>query len=132
MNLYELSFAKIILLRDDIAEVIINDRIEVNLEMVKETHAFLFSHLTPPFSLLINKLNSYSYTFEAQMEMANLPEINVLAVVSYNHFSTVSTQYLQSLTPDNNWDLHIFSERNEALIFLEEAQDKCLTECKTS
>ncbi|WP_019615177.1 hypothetical protein [Psychromonas ossibalaenae] len=126
MNLYDLSFVKIILLRDDIAEVIVNDRIEVNVEMVKQTHAFLLSHLTQPFSLLINKLNSYSYTFEAQMEITSLPEINVLAVVSYNNFSTVSTHYLHSLTRDNNWNLHIFSQRDEALAFLEKAQEKCL------
>ncbi|WP_028863620.1 hypothetical protein [Psychromonas aquimarina] len=128
MNLYDLSFAKIIVLRDDIAEVIVNDRIEVNLEMVKQTHAFLLSHLKQPFSLLINKLNSYSYTFEAQMEITNLPEINVLAVVSYNNFSTVSTQYLQSLTRSNKWNLHIFSQRDEALAFLEKAQEKSLTQ----
>ena len=36
MNLYELPFAKIIILRNDIAEVIINDGIEIDPIMVHQ------------------------------------------------------------------------------------------------
>lgn len=60
MDLYELSFAKIIILRDDIAEVMINDGVLMDVDMVAKYHEFLLAHLHAPFSLLINKINSYS------------------------------------------------------------------------
>ena len=43
MELYELSFGKIIIISDDIAEVIIDEDIEFNLKMVDEYHEFLRS-----------------------------------------------------------------------------------------
>jgi len=80
MKLYELSFAKIIILRDDIAEVIVNDGIEMNMLMFEEYHNFLLSNLKAPFSLLINKVNSYSYNAEVLKNLAELTEINVKIV----------------------------------------------------
>jgi len=44
MDLHELPFAKIIILREDIAEVIINDGIKMDSEMVDQYHDFLLSH----------------------------------------------------------------------------------------
>jgi len=49
MEKYDLPFAKIIVLRNDIAEVIINDGIDMDLAMVNEYHKFLLSHLKAPF-----------------------------------------------------------------------------------
>ena len=76
MDLYELSFAKIIILRDDIAEVMINDGVEMDTGMVDQYHVFLLTHLQAPFSLLINKVNSYTYTFEAQEKLAEAKELH--------------------------------------------------------
>lgn len=69
MELHELSFAKIIILREDIAEVIVNEGVEMTVEMVDEYHNFLLSHLRAPFSLLVNKLNAYTYDFDAQEKL---------------------------------------------------------------
>jgi len=118
MDLHELSFAKIIILRDDIAEVIVNDEVEMNLQMVDEYHSFLLSHLQAPFSLLINKLNSYSYVFEAQEKLANLEEINAMAVVAYNRITKESTEALVDIKDDGIWNLQIFTNRDKALNWL--------------
>ena len=83
MDLHELPFAKIIILRDDIAEVMINDGVRMNQEMVEQYHDFLLSHLRAPFSLLVNKINSYTYDFHAQEKLATLKEINAMAVVTF-------------------------------------------------
>ena len=40
MNLYELPFAKIIILRDDIAEVMINEGVIMDLAMVEQYNLF--------------------------------------------------------------------------------------------
>ncbi len=125
MDLYELSFAKIIILRDDIAEVIINDGVEMDAIMVEQYHEFLLSHLRSPFSLLINKVNSYTYDFDAQLNIATLKEINAMAVIAYNRATKISTEVLSSAIPrEVEWNLKVFSNRAEALAWLTSEQDK--------
>ena len=124
MDLHELSFAKIILLHDDVAEVMINDGVEMNAEMVKQYHDFLISHLQPPFSLLINKINSYTYDFQAQLQLATIKEINAMAVVSYNRATKITTETLASYPRSETWNIQIFSDRNEALDWLLEEHKK--------
>jgi hypothetical protein len=118
MDLYELPFAKIIILYGDIAEVMIADGIEMDEQMVDQYHDFLLSHLHPPFSLLINKINSYSYNFPAQIKLGTLKEINAMAVVAYNRITEISTETLASYPRSEEWNLKIFSNRDEALDWL--------------
>ena len=124
MDLYELSFAKIIILREDIAEVIINDGVEMDMAMTEEYHEFLLSKLRHPFSLLINTINSYTYDFAAQINLATLKEINAMAIVSYNRKTTISTESLASRPRALDWNLKIFSNRHEALAWLSSEQEE--------
>ena len=124
MDLHELPFAKIVILRDDIAEVMINDGVRMNQEMVEQYHNFLLSHLRAPFSLLINKINSYTYDFHAQEKLATLKEINAMAVVAYNRVTKITTETLASYPRDVKWNLEIFSNRDEALAWLLSEQGK--------
>lgn len=123
MDLYELSFAKIIILRDDIAEVMINEGVQMDLNMVQQYHNFLLSHLRAPFSLLINKVNAYTYDFDAQEQLATLEEINVMAVVAYNRVTEIVTETLAAYPRAVEWNLEIFSNREEALAWLLTKQD---------
>ncbi|MFT5757832.1 MAG: hypothetical protein ACI9LM_002568 [Alteromonadaceae bacterium] len=118
MNKFKLSFCEVILLEKDIAEVIVDDGVEVNLLMVEEYHAFLLKQMTYPFSLLINKKNSYSYTFEAQLQVATLSQINVMAVIAYTRTAEISTKNLASFTREIPWQLEVFNERELALHWL--------------
>ena len=124
MDLHELPFAKIIVLQDDLAEVLINDGIVMDKEMVKQYHDFLLTHLRAPFSLLINKVNAYSYDFDAQENLATLEQINAMAVVAYNRITRISTESLASMPRDGEWNLKIFSERDTALAWLLSEQEK--------
>jgi len=95
----------------------------MTLEMVEQYHKFLLSHLVSPFSLLINKINSYTYNFDAQMNLATLKEINAMAVVVYTRASKISTEYLKSSVPrKTDWNLEIYSNRDEALNWLKSEQ----------
>jgi hypothetical protein len=123
MDSYNLSFAEIAILRTDIAEVIINEGIEMNVAMVKEYHDFLLAHLNTPFALLINKINAYSYNFEAQLELATLNEINAMAVVTYNKNASATTHYLSTLPRKVKWNMSQFTNRTEALDWLEQEQN---------
>jgi hypothetical protein len=122
MSFYELSFAKIIILQENVAEVIINEGIEINNEMVTEYHNFLLQHLTAPFFLLINKINSYTYTFDAQIKIASLPEIKAMAVVAYSKATEVATRNLASIPRNNAWNIQIFPDRDTALEWLSSLQ----------
>ncbi len=122
MITYELSFGKVILIQDDIAEVIVDEGVEFDIVMVGEYHEFLIDHLKHPFSLLINKLHSYSYTFEAQQYLGDLTEINAMAVVSYTKASEITTKSLASMPKESTWDLKIFKKREIALKWLEVKQ----------
>jgi len=124
MEIYELPFAKIIILRDDIAEVIINEGIEINMDMVEQYHDFLLSHLHAPFSLLINKVNAYSYDFSAQGKLATLKEINAIAVIAYRRSTEIATEELASHPRDVEWNLKIFPNRDDALDWLLSEQRK--------
>ena len=124
MDLHELPFAKIIILRDDIAEVMINDGVRMNEEMVERYHDFLLSHLRAPFSLLVNKINSYTYDFHAQEKLATLKEINAMAVVAYNRVTKITTETLASYPRDVKWNLEVFSNRDDALAWLLSEQGK--------
>ncbi|WP_295030801.1 STAS/SEC14 domain-containing protein [Shewanella sp.] len=91
----------------------------MTLAMVNQYHEFLLSHLVSPFSLLINKVNAYTYDFDAQVNLATLKEINAMAVVSYTRSTKISTEYLTSLVPRKVvWKLKIFTNRDEALNWL--------------
>ncbi len=116
---YELPYGKIIILQDDMAEIIINDGIEMDADMVVEYHDFLLEHLTAPFSLLINKINSYTYTWEAQQMLGMLDEIDAMAVVTYNIVSDNATRFLARIPRKKEWNMKIFDDRDRALAWLE-------------
>ena len=119
MDLHELPFAKIIILREDIAEVLINEGVEMDIKAVNHFHDFLLSHMRHPFSLLINKINHYSYDFAAQSKLGALKESSAIAVVAYSRITEISTESVASFPRDVKWNMKIFSNRDEALSWLE-------------
>lgn len=122
MNHHSLSFGQIIILQPDIAEVIIGDGIEMNESMVDDYHNFLIEHLVAPFSILVNKLNAYTYTFEAQLKLGTIPQIYSMAVVVYSHISEVATNSLSSMPRTTPWNLRTFHHRDQALSWLQQNQ----------
>jgi len=124
MDSHELPFAKIIVLDKDLAEVLINDGVEMNTEMVAEYHDFLLARLKAPFSLLVNTVNAYSYDFEAQANLVTLEQINAMAVFTYHRISMSSTEALASMPRSKEWNLRIFSDRGEAPAWLRSEQSR--------
>jgi len=118
MVLHKLSFGSIEIIRNDIAEVVIDEGIEMNENMVEQYHSFLLLHLQAPFSLLINKINSYSYTFNAQVKLDTLVEINAIAVIAYSQGAMLTTELLASYPRDIEWNMNVFSNRDRALTWL--------------
>ena len=123
-KIYHLSFGKIIKLKKNLAEVIVSPDVEFDMEMIAEYHSWLLKNLEAPFNILINKINSYTYTFEAQMNIANLPEIQSMAVVAYSQQTEKTTNVLINLPRKQKWNIRVFNDRSEALRWLETEQDQ--------
>lgn len=107
--LYWLSFGAIRKLSDDIAEVIVDNDVVMTLEMVEEYESFLQAHFPRPFGLLINRINNYSYTYEAQLSIGSLENIKALAVVNYHPSAQLSTQRIATIRTVDNWNIKQFS-----------------------
>lgn len=120
MKTYDLSFGTVTLLRPDLAEVIVNEGVEMDMDMVDEYHVFLSEFVAEPCGILINKKNQYSYTFEAQLAISNLEKIEAMAVLAYSEAARVATETLMKLPTHQHWNLKIFSDRAAALRWLEQ------------
>lgn len=104
-----LSFGFINILSENIAEIIINNNVVITLEMVDEYDQFLAEHFKGDFGLLINRINHYSYTFEAKLSIDSLEGLKAMAVVYYNEMSKESTNNILQTREVDNFNLKLFS-----------------------
>ena len=107
--MHRLSFGYITLLSENIAEVVVNQGVIMTLEEVDEYDYFLKCHFNGSFVLLINKINQYTYTFEAQLTIASLSGIKAMAIITYNQESDHITSKLANTRKNDNWNIKKFS-----------------------
>lgn len=119
MELYELPFAKCIKLSDDTVEVIVNEGVEYDIDMLNQYHGWVKTHLKHPCYIMVNKINSYTYTFDVQRKIATIPEIKAVAHVVYNRASQVATEAMAELPRTRPVNYNIFSSREAALAWLD-------------
>ena len=106
---HKLSFGYVSVISENIAEVVVNQNIVMTLEMVDEYDYFLKCHFNGDFGLLINKINQYSYTYEAQLSIASLTGIKAMAIVNYNQDCEQVTNILINTRQRDDWNLKKFS-----------------------
>ncbi|XPF94398.1 hypothetical protein ACM9HF_20695 [Colwellia sp. RE-S-Sl-9] len=104
-----LSFGFINILSENIAEIIINNNVVITLEMIDEYDQFLAEHFKEDFGLLINRINHYSFTFEAQLSIGSLEGLKAMAVIYYNEVSKESTSNILKAREVDNFNLKMFS-----------------------
>lgn len=116
----QLGFGKCIEIADDITEVIIDDGIELSVENVKDLHGALKSiHNESKFGVLVNKIHSYTYSFDAQLSISRVPGECAVAIVVYSSHSYSATESLLYMAKDVENPVRIFRSREEALAWLE-------------
>ena len=84
MRKHRISFADINIISDSIAKIIIDEGVEVSIEMVEEYDNFLACIFNGNYGVLINKINNYSYSPEAQFIMGSSENIVAIAAVNYS------------------------------------------------
>jgi len=124
MSLYRLAFGKIIILKDDIAELIVDEGVEMTRKMVDDCHEFLIEHLKLTFSLLVNNINSYAYSFSAQRHFATIPQLQAVAFVAYSPVTARSIEALLYVPRKVDWNVDVFTDRSLALKWLQEEQER--------
>jgi hypothetical protein len=95
--------------------VIVDEGIIMDEIMVDESHDFLLTNLTPPFSLIINKVNRYSYTFEAQKMICNLKAIHLIAIIVTTQGALMAAETLIKINENNNWNIEMFKDKESAI-----------------
>ncbi len=104
-----LSFAYVNKIEENIAEVIIDNNVIITLEMIEEYDRYLTENFTGNFGLLINRINHYSYTFEAKLTIGSVKGLCAMAVVYYNRMSKESTLSIMNARVNDNFNLKLFS-----------------------
>ncbi len=119
----ELNFVKINILTDTIAEVFFKQDIEISLEMVEKYNDYLTETFPNNFALLINKINTYNFAFEAKLTLASHENLVAIAVITYNNEGLESANKLASLRALDGWNLKTFDGlnlgRQSALLWLQ-------------
>lgn len=106
---YRLSFAIINLLSDQIAEIIVDNHVVISLEMLEELDGFTNEHFVKSFGLIVNKINSYRYTFEAKSYIATNQHQVACAVVNYGLVSEDPIYEVKELRPFDHLNIKVFS-----------------------
>ena len=112
MTKRRLSFAKINLINDNIAEVIVDKDIEISLEMSEEYDNFLAEQFKNNFALLVNKVNPYDISFEAKLNMISHENLTAIAVVIYDDESKKLVQNIAEIRKLDGLNLKIFDGLN--------------------
>ncbi|MDP2560647.1 STAS/SEC14 domain-containing protein [Psychrobium sp. 1_MG-2023] len=119
MEYHDLSFGKIFIINDDLAEVVVDGGIEITTTMVSEFHGYLLARFQHPFGLLINKTNAYSTEFNAQTQCGTLKQIKRIAIYAPTNMATLSANFMASVPRDVNIPIKVFNNRDDALHWLD-------------
>ncbi|MEZ5347458.1 MAG: hypothetical protein R2681_18140 [Pyrinomonadaceae bacterium] len=118
MKIHELSFGKFVEIADNIIEIIVYEGTELTVEMLKEADSLVFSKIPGQIGLLVNKLNEYTYTFEAQMFLGSFAGVKATAFITYTKLSTQTTEAVSGLPRNEEFNHAIFDNRKDAIKWL--------------
>lgn len=118
LDVINLGFGSLIPIQERMIEVIINEGVEFSSEMVSVYHQSLVKFGWDKFRLLINKKNSYTYSFQAQREIAALPNVLGSAVLIYSNHSRAAIESLVKIAIDIAHPIEVFDERELAINWL--------------
>ncbi|WP_019027354.1 hypothetical protein [Colwellia piezophila] len=112
MKKHQLSFAKINILNEHIAEVIVDQDTVISLEMSEEYDRFMSEIFSNYFAILVNKINQYDFSFEAKLSMASHQNLTAIAVVTYDNEGKESVEKLAAIRQLDGWNVKIFDGLN--------------------
>jgi len=103
------SFGYFKILPGNVLEITVDQGKEITLEMLDESNDFISAHFTEGFGLLINRINQYTYSYEAQLSVASHSGLRALAFVCYSSESEREVRKMQELRAVDQWNVQFFS-----------------------
>ena len=123
---YKLSFCTLFQRDDGVVIIEINEGVEINTDMAQELISLSVSvYGDTPFTLLSNRINSYSLSFEAMQILATLPNMIALAIVTYTDRSKllIETQYF-FISTIRKKPVKTFTDKDTAIEWLQSELSK--------
>ena len=122
------SFCDLIIIDDYLVEVIPHEGVEFGEKELKEYHDF-YNQLKSPVGVLVNRKHSYSYSFNAQMNITK--NINISAVAFLiEDISKYNKAKLVMMAIKGDTPIKLFSDRVTALDWLKRYSNKTYVENK--
>jgi len=103
------SFGQINFISSNVAEIIINKNIEISLEIVDEYDALMAKQFAGNYAILVNRVNSYRYAYEALLCVGSAQHLKAAAIINYGTASEQRTKDLKSIRHMDNLNIKEFS-----------------------
>ncbi len=103
------SFGQVNFLSNNVVELIINKGIEVSLELVDEYDALMAENFTCDYAILVNRLNSYSFSYEALLCIGSAQHLKAVAIINYGVENEEQTKNLQAIRHMDDLNIKEFS-----------------------
>lgn len=130
------SFGQIKILSTNIAEIIINEGIEISLEMVEEYDTLMAKNFNGNYAVLVNRINHYSYAYEALISVGSAQHLIAVAAIDYGEISDQRSREIKSVRQMDNLNIKEFSGlelgRASAINWLNEQLENVANNAKIS
>ena len=117
------SFGQIEFISENIIEIIIKQNIEVTLEFMDEYEDLMSKYVKGNYAVLVNRINRYSFTFEAILCVGSAENLKAAAIISYDNKHELQTENLKTIRHMDNLNIKEFSGlelgREKAIRWLE-------------
>lgn len=114
-----LPFGEVRRIKNHLAEVVIFQGVTMTLQDVRLYNKTLTDMHSDTFGLIVNKRYQYTYTFDAQRELIDIPNLKAVAILVYTSASTHSTKAVLSVMRNKIEHVEIFSLRKDAIAWME-------------
>lgn len=118
------SFGQIKIISPNIAELIINQGVEISLELVEKYDAIMSEKFNEGYAVLVNRINNYSYAYEALLCIGSAKNLKAAAIINYSAANEQQTKDLKSIRHMDNLNIKEFSGlelgRDNAINWLKE------------
>ena len=119
-NRSHLDFCDITNIADSITEIKIDEDIIVDETMVDEFHNWLAQHHNDEFGLLVNKTNHYTYTFNAQLKIGQIENMQAAAFLVKEHSAEVAVQAVMGIKQRRQIPNSTFYKHQDAVEWLQD------------
>lgn len=125
MKNHQLQLGHATILEPDIAEIVVDQGIILDIDMVYEYHDWIRANMPDPCFVLINKKNAFEYTFDAQIEIGTIKQIKAVAFFTPSDTAYHVTEMLAQLPRKLDWIYKVFYTHDEALYWLKKQRKYC-------